>query len=228
MSTKVPSRLSKKNHYLQVALNSTLEDAWSIITTLPQTEHILIEAGTPLIKKYGMRAVSDLISAGESRGIINPYIIADMKTIDRGASEVAMVAEAGASGIVAMGSAPIETLNVFIESCHSYGIDPMIDMMNVEFPLNILRSLKQQPRVTILHRGVDEERDNKQKMLPLYEIRRIKGAYDMLIAVAGGDTVREVQSAVFNDADIVIVWKSVYNNTSTTKEIIDEFLKKVR
>ena len=65
-------------------------------------------------------------------------------------------------------------------------------------------------------------------MLPLHEIRRIKGSYDILIAVAGGDTIREVQSAVFNDADIVVIWKSVYQNTAETVSLVEGFLKRIK
>ena len=101
----------------------------------------------------------------------------------------------------------------------------MIDMMNVEFPLAVLRALKKVPRVVVLHRGVDEERDNKEKMLPLHEIRRLKGNYDIMISIAGGDTLREVQSAVFNDADIVVIWKSVYTSSEDTRNLVEGFLK---
>ena len=88
--------------------------------------------------------------------------------------------------------------------------------------------MKIPPTVVVLHRGVDEERDNKEKMLPLYEIRRIKGNYDCLIAIAGGDTLREVQSAIFNDADIVVVWKSVYQQTEETVDLVNGFLKVIK
>lgn len=266
MHQKYPSKLSKKKRYLQIALNSTLEDAASIISVLPSSDRIIIEAGTPLIKRYGMQAVRELydmssakmwgtgntgVSGGialsqfgllgmVAQGVINarqtssspqegatsaPYIVADMKTMDRGRTEVEMVASAGASGIIALGSAPIETLDAFIAACLDNGLDAMIDMMNVEFPIAVLRALKRQPKVVVLHRGVDEERDNRQKMLPLHEIRRVKGAYDMLVAVAGGDTTREIQSASFNDADIVVVWKSVYERNEKTLELIEGFLK---
>ncbi len=104
----------------------------------------------------------------------------------------------------------------------------MIDMMNVELPLSVLRGLKHQPKVVLLHRGVDEERDNRAKMLPLHEIRRLKGSYDTLIAIAGGDTAREVQSAAFNDADIIVIWKSVYTRTDETLNIINTFLKEIK
>lgn len=271
MSRTPASRLSKKNRYLQIAMNSTLSEAGSIIGGLPASDRIIIEAGTPLIKRYGMRAIRELysmalwrgnvpategaastenselgqfgilgviakaaIEANKKNGVrlipspITPYIIADMKTIDRGETEVAMCADAGASAVIAMGSAPIETLNSFIAACEARGVDAMIDMMNVEYPVGVLRLLKKPPRVVILHRGVDEERDNKQKMLPLHEIRRIKGAYDMLVAIAGGDTPREIQSAAFNDADIVVIWKSVYQKTGETSALVENFLKTIK
>jgi 3-keto-L-gulonate-6-phosphate decarboxylase len=65
-------------------------------------------------------------------------------------------------------------------------------------------------------------------MLPLHEIRRIKGSYDTLIAVAGGDSIREVQSAMFNDADIVVVWKDFYSAGAQTASLANDFLKHIK
>jgi len=101
-------------------------------------------------------------------------------------------------------------------------------MMNVEFPLSILRKLKKIPTVVILHRGVDEEKFNKEKQLPLHEIRRIKGNYDIMIAIAGGDSIREVQRAMFNDADIAVVWKLFYNNSGETANLAEQFLQEIK
>ena len=246
-------KLDHKKRYLQVALNNTLEEARSIIEQLPPDNRILIEAGTPLIKQYGEEGIGKIVFWWTQRlmghpaappGITLssllsptalqkntsgvPYVIADLKTMDRGSTEVEMAARAGASAAVALGNAPIETLNAFIDACLSLGVDAMVDMMNVEFPLTVLRALKKMPPVVLLHRGVDEERINKQKMLPLHEIRRIKGNYDPLIAVAGGDTLREAQSVIFNDADIVVVWKSVYMSTEETASLVEGFLKVIK
>ncbi len=157
-----------------------------------------------------------------------PYIVADLKTIDRGAAEVSIAADAGATAAVAMGSAPTETLNTFIAACADAQIDAMVDMMNVPYPLEVLHKLKKIPPVVILHRGVDEERDNREKQLPLFEIRRIKGAFDVMIAVAGGDTPREVQSVIFNDADIAVIWKSVYEHSNETVKLVEGFLKEIK
>lgn len=265
------SILSSKKRYLQVALNSTLEDAAAVIASLPSSDRILIEAGTPFIKRYGARGIRELRALWEARsaGYLSPelaafsanmtafgilgavagahttsrarirtarpgedtsplYVVADMKTIDRGATEVEIAASGGASAAIAMGTAPSETLNAFIAACHAFGMDAMIDMMNVEYPVAVLSALKRPPEVVILHRGVDEERENKQKMLPLHEIRRVKGRHDILVAVAGGDTAREVQSAAFNDADIVVIWKSVYQKTGETSALVEGFLKTIK
>ena len=231
MSHTSTTHLNPKKRYLQIALNSTLEEAEHIIRDLPVSDRILVEAGTPLIKRYGAYGIKKIHGWYAERlgtsGML-PYVVADLKTMDRGETEVDIAARAGASAAVALGHAPIETLNAFIEGCNIHGLDAMIDMMNVEYPLAVLRELKTLPAVVILHRGVDEEQFNKEKQIPLYEIRRIKGAYDMMIAIAGGDTIREAQRAIFNDADIVAIWKSVFQSSADTAQMVEEFLKEMK
>ena len=239
MNQKPISLLSSKKRYLQIALNSTLEEARLIITKLPQSDRILIEAGTSLIKRYGEQGISNIQhwTAKRMTGISStaspvaptiPYVVADLKTMDRGETEVELAAKAGANAATVLGNAPIETINAFIEKCEKNRMDAMVDMMNVPYPLAVLSSLKTQPRVVVLHLGVDEEAYNKQKKVPLHEIRRIKGRYSLMIAIAGGDTLREVQSAIFNDADIVVIWKSVFQSTNETINIIEGFLKQIK
>jgi 3-keto-L-gulonate-6-phosphate decarboxylase len=300
MSLRIQSKLNPKKKYLQVALNSTLADAQRIISELPISDRIIVEVGTPLIKRYGEEGIGQIRQWFEQRlygfdagdveapanfqlnltsiisaiikkdysaltrlnphtaglrqgigvnsrnfgvGVKNratqikmkkrddkpyPYVVADLKTMDRGGTEVEIAARAGASAAVALGSAPVETLNAFMDSCEASGLDAMIDMMNVEYPLSVLRALKKVPPVVILHRGVDEEQFNKQKQIPLHEIRRVKGNYNIMISIAGGDTIREVQRSIFNDADIVVIWKSVYQSTGETIGLVEEFLKEIK
>jgi len=271
MSKIIKSKLSSRKRYLQIALNSTLEEAYRIIAQVPISDRVLIEAGTPLIKRYGEEGIRKIkqwyqqriwgqilepveISSVGADSLISlflkavakkysqskmpqkpsqnseiiPYIVADLKMMDRGETEVEIAARAGANAAVALGHSPIESLNAFIQKCEEVGLDAMVDMMNVEFPLSILHQLKKLPRVVILHRGVDEERFNKEKQIPLHEIRRIKGNYDILIAIAGGDTLKEAQRAIFNDADIVVVWKSFFQSSKDTADLAEQFLKEVK
>lgn len=157
-----------------------------------------------------------------------PYIVADLKCMDRGGREVQIAKDYGASAAVVLGLAPIETINAFIENCEKVGIDAYVDMMNVEFPLSVLRQLNKPPKVVMLHRGVDEEHFNKEKEIPFHEIARIKNELDVMIAIAGGDAFNEVRSSVFNDADIVVIWKSVYKSSDETTQLVEEFLKEIR
>jgi bifunctional enzyme Fae/Hps len=259
--------LSRKKRYLQIALNNSLREAESIINQLPRSERIIIEAGTPLIKRYGangirfikekykthllelnqekqtqinsLKDIFKLFSSQAQKDLfvnqeenekqtLYPYVVADLKTMDRGKTEVLIASYEGADAVTASGHAPIETLNSFIQNCKELGLDSMIDMMNVENPVIVLKTLKRPPDVVILHRGVDETEFNKDKQLPLHEIRRIKGSMNVLIAVAGGDSIREVQRAIFNDADIVIVWKEFYHSTEKTSELAKEFLRQIK
>jgi bifunctional enzyme Fae/Hps len=223
--------LSNKKRYLQIAFNSSLDDAKSIISQLPVSDRILIEAGTPLIKRYGQDAIVSIKAWADSRfsgSDIEPYIVADLKTMDRGETEVEIASEGGAKAAIALGKAPVETLDAFVESCVRSGLDSMIDMMNVDFPLSVLRSLKKLPQVVMIHRGVDEEKFNREKQIPFHEIQRIKGNYDIMLSIAGADTSREVQRSVFNGADIVVVWKSVYQSTEETIDLINGFLKDIK
>jgi bifunctional enzyme Fae/Hps len=160
--------------------------------------------------------------------LLSPYIVADLKCMDRGFREVEIAKNAGASAATVLGHAPIETIDAFVSKCKELGIDSMIDTMNLEFPLNVLRKLKQLPEVVILHRGVDEEDYNKEKQIPYHEIQRIKNQYNIMIAVAGGDTQREVQTAVFNDIDIVILWRDFFQGTDETIKLTEQFLREVR
>jgi len=225
--------LNKKQKYLQIALNNTLEEANLIITQLPVDERIIIEVGTPLIKTYGINAISKIKSWWSSKTLtsgknINPYIVADLKTMDRGEREVEIAVSGGANAAIALGTAPIETLDVFVKTCKERGIDSMIDMMNIDFSLQVLRELKNLPDVVILHRGVDEEVFNPESEIPYHEIHRLKENYDVLVAIAGGDTIQEVQRAIFNDADIVFVWKHFYKSSSDIAKLAKEFLNEIR
>lgn len=221
--------LSQRKKYLQLAFNRSLSEVTNMISLLPASDKIIIEAGTPLIKRYGVVAISTIKQEWEAVLEKPGYIVADLKCMDRGTTEVQAVASAGASAATVLGLAPIETINEFISECTNVGIDSMVDMMNVEFPFEVLQKLSKLPTVVILHRGVDEKDNNREKQLPLDQIHRIKGAYNnILISVAGGETPRELIRTYFNDADIAVVWKSFYENPAETAELADEFLKLVK
>src|SRR3989344_8732154 len=137
--------LNRRTKYLQIAFNRSLGEVKAMIGMLPPSDNIIIEAGTPLIKNYGQTGIS-MLNAWWSRKIGKPaYIVADLKCMDRGSREVDVAAVAGASAATCLGLAPIETINEFIDKCATFNIDSMIDMMNVQFPFEVLQKLKKLP-----------------------------------------------------------------------------------
>lgn len=216
------------NKYLQIAFNRSLNEVRGMISLLPPSEKIIIEAGTPFIKRYGIEGIRSMKIWWTQKLGKSGYIVADLKTMDRGGREVEAVARAGAKAATCLGLAPIETIDEFIKKCEISNIDSMIDMMNVEFPFEILQKLKKLPAVVVLHRGVDEN-GNKSKKIPHEQINRIKGTYGkVLVSVAGGETFRDVTRTFFNNADIAVVWKSFYENPGETARLAEEFLKSAR
>lgn len=190
--------LERKVRYLQIAFNVSLADVERMIHRVPRDSRILIEAGTPFIKRYGISGIARLAELWDG------YIVADIKVADGAEEEVQMVRYAGANAVTALGNAPAETLDIFVDACKRLGLDSMIDMIHVERPLKVIRPLAKPPKVAILHRGRDEE-TTRGKVIQYKHITKIKSKYGILISAAGGVDLKEAQSAAFNGADIVVV-----------------------
>lgn len=221
--------LNAKSKYLQIAFNRSLDEVKNMVYKLPASDKIIIEAGTPLVRKYGQRGIMSLKNWWSERIQKPAYIIADLKCMDRSAQEVRSAVEAGASAATCLGLAPIETINEFINECKEKEIDSMLDMMNVPFPFEILQRIDNLPNIVVLHRGVDENENNREKEIPYDQINRIRGTYNnLLISVAGGETTREVMRAFFNNANIVVVWRSFYESPDDTAKLAQDFLRLIK
>lgn len=189
--------LDNNVRYLQISFNYDLGMVLRILPRIIPSPRIMIEAGTPFIKREGMRGIQTIARLWQG------HVIADLKTADGALGEVHMARLAGATGATVLGNSPVETLNLFIQTCNELNMISMIDMIGVEDPLTVMRPLKVQPTVVIIHRGRDEE-GNPAKMIRYRQINRVRSKYDVLISAAGGVDLREARSAVFNGANIVV------------------------
>lgn len=190
--------LDDKTRYLQIAFNYDIGLVKQILPNITVSDRILIEAGTPFIKREGMDGIKAI------RVLWNGYIVADIKTVDGAIGEVIMVRRAGANAATVLGSSPSETLNLFIDHCDRLGMDAMIDMLGVKDPLKVLMKLRKPPAVVVLHRGRDEE-GTRGKVIQYRHVNRIRSKFDVLISAAGGVNLKEARSAIFNGASIVVV-----------------------
>nr|MDO8085285.1 bifunctional 5,6,7,8-tetrahydromethanopterin hydro-lyase/3-hexulose-6-phosphate synthase [Candidatus Sigynarchaeum springense] len=206
--------------YLQIALdNPSLSGALSIIKASPRSDRIIWEAGTPLIKKYGVEAVKELRKEAK-----DAFIVADLKTLDVGKVEVDMAFDADADAVVASGLAAIDSLDKFLLEADRMGIYGIVDMMNVADPLAVLKALKRPPKVVIIHRGIDMEGMKSEKLNKWQVISEIKAMYKtikppVLCAVAGGITPENMDEATKNKVDIIIVGRYITQSQDVERSI---------
>src|SRR2546427_12185919 len=81
-----------------------------------------LEAGTPLILAEGLRGVRALRNAFPRHPIV-----ADLKTMDGGYLEAEMMAKAGATHVVVMARAHVETVKAVVKAGRDHGVKVMGD-----------------------------------------------------------------------------------------------------
>lgn len=191
-------KLDTKFRYLQIAFNYDTRLVHRVVPTLPDSDRILLEAGTPYIKREGMGGVRAI------RRLWRGHIVADMKTIDGAEMEVDMAHAAGATAVTVLGDSPTEALDYFVERCTAHGLLSMIDMLGVDEPLDTLMRMAKPPDVVVLHHGRDEEQ-TEGKSIEYRHVRRVRSKFDVVISAAGGVDLKEARSAIFNGANLVAV-----------------------
>jgi len=207
--------------YLQIALdNPNLERAKEIVSHMPESDRIILEVGTPLLKKYGVKAVRELRDSAKEM-----FIVADLKTLDVGKVEVDLAFEETADAVVAAGLAAPEILDGFIYEAKRLGIYAVVDMMEVVDPVQKLRSLKQLPDVVILHRPIDVEKAGVHHRMELIkELRQTFAHERLLIAIAGGIIPETAKEALEKGADIIIAGRYI-TQSKDVKRAVREFLE---
>jgi bifunctional enzyme Fae/Hps len=201
--------------YLQIALDQpSFNYHEKLLKQIPKSDRIIIEVGTPLLKKEGIDVVKRL------REIIpEAFIVADLKTLDVGKLEVDFAFDATADAAVVSGLANASSIDKFILEAQRVGIYAFLDSMEVTNITAKLNKLKETPDVIILHKGIDTEatkEDPKQRWAAIPQIKDfykskklVSGKDRVLIAVAGGITADTGEYALSMGADILIVGRYI-------------------
>lgn len=189
--------------YLQVALDlPELGRVLDVVEQLPDSDHIIIEVGTPLVKRYGIDVISKIRE--KKPGV---FIVADLKTLDTGNLESRIVANASGDAVVISGLAPVKTIEKAIIEAKKTGIYSVIDMLNVKDPIDVLSQLSVKPNVVEIHRAIDNESTENEDWIIVKDIKnKFKG---ILVGVAGGIRPENVQKALDSGADILIVGRGI-------------------
>lgn len=207
--------------YIQIALDHPdLEHHIKVVQQLPKSDRIILEIGTPFLKKYGMEAIRKIREL-----VPQKFIVADLKTLDVGKLEVDFAFDATADAAVASGLAAASSIDKFLLEASRMGIYGYVDTMEVDDPVAKLSKLKQIPDVVILHRAIDVEQAaeaestnaaQKARWAAIPKIKEMYKGYKLasgrdrvLIAVAGGIDPSTANYALDMGADILIVGRFV-------------------
>jgi bifunctional enzyme Fae/Hps len=163
---------------------------------------VIIEAGTPLIKKFGLGVISEIRKLRP-----NAFVIADLKILDTGNLEARMAADASADAVVISGLAPTATMEKAITEARKVGIYSIIDMLNVQNPVKVIEKLKVKPDIVELHRAIDTD-DTAHAWGDIAALKKAAGG-KLLIATAGGIRVNVVKDALKAGADILVVGRAI-------------------
>ena len=220
--------------YVQVALDHpSIEHHSKVVKQLPKSDRLILEVGTPFLKKYGMDSIRKVREMARDM-----FIVADLKTLDVGKLEVDFAFDATADGVVASGLASSASIDKFLVEAQRLGIHGFVDTMEVDDPIAKLKTLKQVPDVVILHRAIDSEsatagsneaQKQKWKYVPLIkelyqDKKKASGRDRVLVAVAGGIEPSSAKYALEMGADILIVGRFITSSKdikNSTRQILN-------
>ena len=191
---------------LQVAFD--LQSSDEILNFMEKNGDLIdiIEIGTPLIIKEGLKSVLKI-----KKKFPKQTVLADLKIMDAGLLEAQIGFDAGADIVTVLGLASTKTLNGVKQAAVKNEKEVMVDMINHPCPENKWNELKNMEMgLCCLHTANDDSQDGETPLNDLERFYNFHGGEN--IAVAGGinpDMIRKINSF---HPEIVIVGGYIANS----------------
>ncbi len=164
-----------------------------------------LEAGTPFLLAEGLHGVRALRAA-----FPNHPIVADLKTMDGGYLEAEMMAKAGATHVVVMARAHVETIKVVVKAGRDYGIKVMGDNLGCEDKAAASRRMEELGVDYIVHHTGYDERNGmaaagRGRVSPLDDLEAVVSAVNIPVQAVGGLTLEEAVRMPMRGAPLVVI-----------------------
>ena len=173
-----------------------------------------IEAGTPLIKSEGLSVVRKLREKFPKK-----TIVADMKIMDAGRTEVEIAAKAGANVVCVLGAASDSTIKECVEAAHNYGAKIQADLISIKDPEKRAKEIEALGVDYIgIHCAIDDQMTAKN---PFSQLKKISKKIKTTIAVAGGINSETAPDAISSGASIIIVGGAINKSKDARKAAAD-------
>jgi len=226
------------NHPPIVQISLDLTD----IKEAVETAHVAVEAGvdwleagTPLLLAEGLRGVRVL-----RQEFPQHPIVADLKTMDGGYLEAEMMAKAGATHVVVMARAHVETIKVVVQAGRDYGIKVMGDNLACEDKAAASRMMEDLGVDYIVHHTGFDERNGAAaaglgRLSPLDELDEVVRAVSIPVQAVGGLTIEEAIEMPKRGAPLVVIGAPLTIDAHSfsvaggdLKAILSEIVRRIR
>ena len=164
-----------------------------------------LEAGTPFILAEGLHGVKAL-----RKEFSNTPIVADLKTMDGGSLEAAMMAKAGATHVVVMARSHPETIKCVVQAGKDFGAVVMGDNLGCPDMVQGARELEELGCDMVIHHiGYDERRGiaarGERAPNPLDQLREVVDAVSVPVQAVGGLTLEQAIKSPEFGAPLVVI-----------------------
>jgi 3-hexulose-6-phosphate synthase len=188
---------------LQLALDDIDWDAALRLVDLVQGDIDIVEVGTPLLMRYGLRIVTAI-----KERFSDLDILCDAKIIDAANYEARICFEAGADYVTVLALTDDMSVEACVAAASVAGRKVMADMICVPDLAGRARRLEALGvDVIAVHTGVDQQANG---LTPLDDLRALAGALDTTpLAVAGGIDRRTLPDYLKLKPSIVIIGSGI-------------------
>ena len=221
---------------VQISLDLTdIREALETASIAVQAGVDWLEAGTPLILAEGLHGVRALRTAFPNRPIV-----ADLKTMDGGYLEAEMMAKAGATHVVVMARAHVETIKVVVKAGRDYSIKVMGDNLGCEDKAMASRMMEDLGVDYIVHHTGYDERNGiaaagRGRVSPLDNLQAVVNAVSIPVQAVGGLTLEEAVGMPKRGAPLVVIGAplaidahSLKAAAGDLKALLTEIMRRVR
>ncbi|MGQ9780717.1 MAG: orotidine 5'-phosphate decarboxylase / HUMPS family protein [Nitrososphaeria archaeon] len=190
---------------LQVALDLLSSSAALKIARQVNESVDILEAGTPLIKAEGVAIVTRL-----KQTLPEKLILADMKTLDVGWTEVCMAADAGADMVSISGLAPDEVIQESVKAAKEKNVILSADLLGVKEQTKRATELKKLGlNIVCAHTAIDQERRGINFGSRVKMVKKIVEDTGLIVAAAGGLNLSNVGDIVKAGAKVIVVGRAI-------------------
>lgn len=191
---------------VQISLDLTdIEEAVDTARMALRTGVDWLEVGTPLVLAEGLHGVRRL-----RKEFPDTPLVVDLKTMDGGYLEAEMMAQAGATHVVVMARAHVETIKCVVQAGRDFGIKVMGDNLACDNMVDGAKLLEDLGCDYVVHHiGYDERRglaaQGQPYPSPLDQLAEIVSAVEVPVQAVGGLSIEQAIQCPAHGAPLVVL-----------------------